>query len=364
VPSLSLRLTLLPLAVLASVIIMVLIMRARSITPAVGLMELTFHPAHQVREHQQAAPSLDPYRGLGGWLDVFDYSLAYSGDAGPAIAPAAAVQEMADAGVGTLFIQGARRDERSPGLIEDRWQLAETLMAAHERDIAVVAWFLPRFDGPDDAGNSEDARRIEALLDFEVMGHRFDGIALDIEADPEPEPEVLDARNRELIRLSSVVDFLAENAGAGPMPVGAIVLPPPLIEDVNPRFWPDFPWMEISGFYDVWLPMAYWSGRSNESGLGDGYGYSAESARRIRTNIAQPDAPMHVIGGIGGVAGERDFTSAEILASTEDYGAFVQSLVDERALGGSIYDWLTQDQTARSLMNELFATGPASKLGQ
>lgn len=349
-------------AVLVGAVVLILVLRGRAITPQLSAVGLTAQPTNRVVPHQQVAPSFAPYQGLGGWLDVFDYSAAYSGPNGPAITPADAVREMADAGVQTLFLQGARRDDRSPGVTEAPWQLAEALMAAHDRDMAVVAWFLPRLDGPDDSGASEDERRITALLDFVVLGHRFDGIALDIEAEPEPEPEVLAARNFELIRLSSVTGFLADNAAAGKMPVGAVVLPPPLIEDVNPNFWPDFPWVEISPFYDVWLPMAYWSGRSNESGFGDGYGYSAESTRRIRANIGQPDAPVHVIGGIGGVAGERDFSAPEVLAGVGDYERFAQSLVDEGAIGGSIYDWLTQDQTARSLMTELFATGPAAPL--
>jgi len=297
--------------------------------------------------------TLEPYKGLGAWIDAFDYSPNYAVD-DPPLTPAV-VEELAAANVKTIFIQAARNDERSAGLLEDRWLLAEILVGAHDRDMAVVAWYLPKFV----PGEVRDFRQLEALVDFEVLGHRFDGVAVDIEADPEPTDEELAIQNAELIRLSQQLRQIS-----GDDVLGAIVLPPPLIEDVNDKFWPDFPWTELGPLYDVWLPMSYWSGRSNESGYGDGYFYNAESTRRIRDHIGQPDAPVHGIGGIGGVTGERDFSSGEILAAATDLPLFAESLRDTDSIGGSIYDWQTLDVESRLLLSDLFATGPAADLGQ
>jgi len=248
--------------------------------------------------------TIEPYRGLGAWLDAFDYSPNYAVE-DPPLTPAV-IDEMAAAGVQTVYVQAARNDERSPGLLEDRWLLSELLTRAHDRGIAVVAWYLPKLV----PGDPRDFQHLEALVEFEILGHRFDGVAVDIEADPEPSPEQLVAQNTELIRLSEQLRGIS-----GDDVLGAIVLPPPLIEDVNENFWPEFPWAEIGPLYDVWLPMSYWSGRSDESGFGDGYFYNAESTRRIRDRIGDPDALVHGIGGIGGVVGERDFTASEILRS-------------------------------------------------
>lgn len=314
------------------------------VTPS-GLL-VTADPAEPVGPR-----TLDPYGGLGAWLDAFDYSPNYS-QGTPAIAPTV-VDDMAAAGVRTIFVQAARNDDRSPDLLEDRWLLAELVLRAHAKDMQVVAWFLPKLT----AENDRDLRHLGAMVDFEILGHRFDGVAVDIEADPEPSPERLAEQNEMLVTLSNQLRIIS-----GEDTLGAIVLPPPLIEDVNENFWPAFPWTEIAPLYDVWLPMSYWSGRSNASGYGDGYNYNAESTRRIRARIGQPAAPVHGIGGIGGVAGERDFTTGEILASADDLPLFAQSLVDTDSIGGSIYDWRTLDDESRALMTELFTRGVASEL--
>lgn len=343
------------MVIVAGLLAMVLWSRTQLYGVAVPSVSTPVDAPNVVALADREPASLAPYEGLGAWIDVFDYSPAFSPDGVPALDPADTVQAMQAAGVRTIYVQAARVGERSGGTTEDRWVLAELLLAAHAADLDVVAWFLPVLDAD---MHEQNAARVSAMAEFEVLGHRFDGIAVDIEAEPEPSGEVLERRNAALLAISSVSRWVA-----GDRPVGAIVLPPPLIEDVNDRFWPEFPWGEIAPFYDVWLPMAYWSGRSDASGFGDGYGYSAESAQRIRERIADPSAPVHAIGGIGGVAGERDFTAAEVLASIDDYPLFAQSVVDAAAIGGSIYDWNTQDAAARALMAELFGPdGPAGDL--
>jgi hypothetical protein len=128
------------------------------------------------------------------------------------------------------------------------------------------------------------------------------------------------------------------------------VLPPVLTEVVNTRYWPDFPWSEIHSSYDVWLPMSYWTFRSVSSGYHDGYTYNDESTRRLRNNLGDQNAVVHAIGGIGD------------LVTVEELDRFAQSLVDDRVVGGSIYDWSTMSAESRAAMARLFATGIAAQL--
>ena len=293
--------------------------------------------------------TVDVYRGYGAWVDVFDFSPPYAGEEPPITADD--IADMAADGVSTLYLQAARLDDRSPGGLEDDWLLAEMLMTAHEHDLAVVGWYLPKWEL-----GSADLERMELLDQFEVLGHRFDGVAVDIEwTRDELEP---DTRSERLVELSTAVRARSDD------PIGAIVLPPVLIEVVNEDFWPGFPWQAIEPLYDVWLPMSYWSFRSDSSGYGDGYTYHEESVRRLRANLGDPDALVHGVGGIGGVDGVDDPDDPEEpLASLDEMQAFLFALRDSDSIGGSIYDWNTLEPAARAVLAEEFSVGEAASLG-
>ena len=258
---------------------------------------------------------LDAYEGLGTWVDVYDYVSEFQ-DPGevPAVTPKT-VDDMARLGVKTLFLQAAQDDARSPGDTIDTPLLAKFVRAGHEAGVQVVAWYLPRF-----ADTAADLRRIRALLDFDVDGQRFDGLALDIEwTDGVPDPA---ARDLALIELSREV-----RSAAGDRPVGAVVLDPIHLEVVNQDYWPNFPWRELAPLYDVWLPMTYWTNRSKDSGYRDGFAYTDENIRRLRNNLDEPDAPVHPVGGIGDAA------------HAADYDGFVRAARAQHAIGWSVYDF-------------------------
>lgn len=295
-----------------------------------------------------APRTIATYEGYGTWIDVFDYSPVYA--KGTPALTAADVDEMADMGVKTLYMQAARLDSRSPMGLVDPWLLAEVLLAAHRNGIAVVAWYLPKWSADD-----SDLQRVRLLRDFEVLGNRFDGLALDIEWIGDIDDET---RNARMVSLSA-----SARRALGPDPIAAIVLPPVLTEVVNTDYWPDFPWVEIAGDYDVWMPMSYWSFRSQKSGYGDGYTYNEESTRRLRDNLGDPTAVVHGIGGIGGTDGVNDNPQPEEpLTSLDELDAFVKSLVDTGSIGGSIYDWATLEPEARERLARLFGEGPGSLL--
>jgi hypothetical protein len=257
---------------------------------------------------------VDVHAGYGTWVDVYDY---LPGGSAPPPVTADTVADMADQGVRTLYLQAARFDEARSDLLTDPGLLAELLVRAHEEGMRVVGWYLPRFVDLD-----RDLAYLQAISDFEVLGHRFDGVAVDIEW-TEGVPDHAE-RSERLVELSERLrDEVGDDA------LGAIVLPPVQIEVVNRRKWPDFPWREIADLYDVWLPMGYWTERAPESGYDDGGRYTDENIRRLRANLDDPDAPVHAIGGIG----DR--------VTAEQAQRFADAIVDNDAIGGSIYDWST-----------------------
>ncbi|HUR49867.1 MAG TPA: hypothetical protein VMY88_10135 [Acidimicrobiales bacterium] len=249
-----------------------------------------------------------PYAGLGTWVDVYDWSVTYTREAGPQVGPET-VDLMAAEGVQTLFIQASKHD--APEDVLERGRLEAIIARAQANGIRVVAWYLPTLVDP-----AADMRRLLAIASLPV-----EGLAVDIEA-----RNVTDVaeRNRRLVQLS------AELRSALPgRAIGGIVLPPVVMEEVNPNYWPGFPWREIAPYYDVWQTMGYWTNRKESSGWSDAYAYTMENVLRLRRNLGLPEAAVHPIGGIG------DRTTPEDLAG------FHRAAVESASIGGSLYDWRT-----------------------
>lgn len=276
-------------------------------------------PAMLDGEAAEPERTVEAYAGYGAWVDVYDYAPSFQASGAPPPLAPAAVDEMASRGVRTLYLQAAQLDPRSPGLLVDPQVLARFVIRAQRAGLHVVAWYLPRFTDID-----RDLAHLEAMADFEVLGHRFDGVAVDIEwTEGIPDHR---ARSEALVELS---DRLRETTDGDAL--GAIVLPPVQIEVVNRNKWPDFPWRELRDSYDVWLPMGYWTQRSPESGFQDGDAYTRQNVRRLRENLDDPDAPVHAIGGL----------AADV--TPEHVTGFAEALADTEAIGGSMYDWASLD---------------------
>lgn len=258
-----------------------------------------------------------PYAGVGTWLSRYRFTREFGG-AQPAVTPSA-VDAMADAGVHTLYLQPAADDPRYPALLSTDI-LGEFLVRAHARGMQVVAWYLPHFD--DVAG---DLRRLREMAAFRVDGQGFDAVAVDIEFTDAVE---LRARNEALIHLSRQV-----RAALPDIQLGAIVLPPVVTDVLNTAYWPDFPWRELRDLYDVWLPMAYWSNRSEE-GFTDPHRYVGENIERVRRHLGDPCAVVSVIGGY------------DLQQTAADYAAMVRAATEQRAIGVSVWDWPTTPPSA------------------
>ena len=265
-----------------------------------------------LRAPAPAERSLTAYEGAGAWVDVFDTR----GAVGEAVVTPAAVDAMADAGVQTLYLQVARDDQEGVAELDDPGLAARFLVRAHERGLRVVGWYVPRFGDV-----ARDLDHLRAIAEFDVLGHRFDGVAVDIEWTE----SVGDAaeRSARLVELSQGLrDAVGDDA------LGAIVLPPVQIEVVNPAFWPAFPWDELAPLYDAWLPMGYWTERTAASGYRDAATYTTENLQRLADHLGD-DAPVHAIGGL---AEET---------TPDDLAGFVAAADAGGAVGASIYDWAT-----------------------
>lgn len=305
-------------------------------------------PAPTIERPTPAAPQqwqvgVDAYRGLGAWVDVWDWAPSYTSADSPPVGPSE-IERMAEHGVTTLYIQASRLDDRGSGPIESAELLAEWIAMAHDHDIAVVGWYLPRWE---DA--AEDLARLVAIAEFDIDGNRFDGVAVDIEGVPRPDQRA--DWNKRLVDLSTQL-----RTAVGPMALGAIVLPPTLLEVVNVDYWPEFPWAALAPLYDVWLPMSYWSFRADDSPFANGYDYNADATRRLRSNLGDSQATVHAIGGIGAVIGDANTDASEPAALVSELDGFVRSLVDTDAIGGSIYDWASMDEVGRQTMTNAMRT--------
>jgi hypothetical protein len=260
---------------------------------------------------------LSPYQRAGTWVTRYRFSREYAG-ANPPITPAS-VDAMADAGVHTVYLQAAADDARYPDLLSPDL-LGAFLTRAHARGMQVVAWYLPHLTDV-----NADLRRLQAMIGFRSGGQAFDAIAVDIE---DLSVADVDTRNARLVDLSTRLHAVAPG-----VTLGAIVLPPVATDVLNPAYWPRFPWRQLSGLYQVWLPMAYWSNRTDAT-WSDAYRYTAENISRVRANLGEGCAAVSTIGGFG------------TTETATDYAGMVRAAAERAAIGVSIFDWTTTPAAA------------------
>jgi hypothetical protein len=278
-------------------------------------------PALLAAPDSAADRTVAAYEGLGAWVDLYDTG----GD--PVLVTPDVVDDMADHGVRTLYLQVARDQETSDPGLADPALAARFLVRAHQRGLRVVGWYVPRFG---DIGRDLD--HLQAIDRFEVLGHRFDGVAVDIEW-TETVPDPVD-RSARLVELSQ---GLQDSVGGDA--IGAIVLPPVQTDIVNPALWPGFPWGDLARLYDAWLPMGYWTQRTVASGYRDAAAYTAENIDRLRAEVGT-GAVVHAIGGLA-----EDTTA-------DDLAGFARAADTGGAVGTSLYDWATLAPETRQLATD------------
>ncbi len=243
-----------------------------------------------------------PYAGLGTWLDL--YAAPYWRD------PEREAAAMARNGVKTLYLQTGNYDESS-ALWHPR-ALGRFVDAAHADGLRVVAWYLPAFTNP----RQDEQRALAAIRFRSAKGERFDSFALDIEASL---AHPVSLRTRRLLLLSAE---LRRAVGPG-YPLGAII-PSPVGIRRHKKYWPGFPYRGLARFYDVFLPMAYFTDHDIH-GVRAARAYVAADAAIIRARTGDPHVPIHLIGGLANAMQPRDVTG------------FMRAVADCRPLGYSLY---------------------------
>jgi len=277
------------------------------------------------------AADVSAYEGLGTWVDVYDYVPEFQQDLTPPDVMPESVDDMAALGVDTLYLQAAFADADAPDdAVVDADLVGEFLTRAHDHDLRVVAWYLPRLGDVD-----ADLRLVEALHEFEADGERFDSIALDIEWTADV-PDTTE-RNERLVDLTERSRLIV-----GEDALGAIVLPPVQLEVVNPQLWPEFPWIDLAPHYDVWLPMAYFTFRDGEHR--EAHRYVDESVRRLRANLDDSDASVHAIGGIADLTTVVDVDG--IRRAVDDGELIGWSLYDYETTPSPLWPWLRSSRSA------------------
>jgi hypothetical protein len=238
---------------------------------------------------------------------VYDWSNEYTGGK-PSVGPAD-IDRKASLGVQTLYVQATK--QKSSSMIVDPQLLRPIIDRAHAHGMGVIAWYAPTLEDP--------ALDLHKMLAMKALG--VEGIGVDIESRAVGD---VAERNRRLVDLS-----IALRQHLPQVPIAAVTMPAVLMEVINPNFWPAFPYRDISGAYDAWMPMDYWTSRTQSSGYRDAYRYTAENIDRLRAQLGNPSLPVHPIGGIGDTTSEADAD------------AFHRAAAERNAIGGSVYDYHT-----------------------
>lgn len=249
--------------------------------------------------------SLEMFRGLGTWIDIYDGGLMHH--------PRRTVRRASAKGVETIYVETA--NYHSPSPVMRRRKMAALIDFAHRRGLRVVAWYLPGFRDID-----KDFRRSMRAIRFTTAsGQRFDSFALDIESPLVDDPK---RRTRRLLRLS---DRLRRTVGKR-YTLGAII-PSPRGMQLSPSYWPGFPYKRLARQYDVILPMIYFTWRV--SGYRPVYRYTARCFRIVRRETAQRKFPVHAIGGL----------ADEV--NGQEGRAFARAVTHKGAIGAGLYDFGT-----------------------
>ena len=244
------------------------------------------------------------YAGLGTWISIFG-TKAYT-------QPDSVAAAIAARGVKTVYVETSNFSQADD--VVRPAQLGALVDALHADGLHVVAWYLPGLIKP-----AVDLRRALAAIHFTTAtGGTFDGFALDIEATAVKRVAVRTARALSLSRA------LRAAVGDG-YALGAII-PSPRGMQIKPAYWPNFPYTQLAGLYDVFLPMVYWT--YSVKGPDGAYGYLAWALALLRAGAANPDLSIHLVGG------------TSYRATVPEQQAFAQLVADDgRLTGWSLYDW-------------------------
>lgn len=280
-----------------------------------------------------------PYRGLGTWVDLYDF------EAPGMPSPPEIVAALHARGVKTIFLQTGRWN--LPEGLSKSGSLGSFLDESHRRGMKVVGWYLPGFANVQrDVDRSVDVWRFAS-----PSGQQFDGFGVDIEDQREV------GRNPAAFAVG-VIDYSRRLREA--LPPGSVIAAIPVDAKNNersPGSWAGFPWPEIGQLYDVIMPMAYWTVTKR----GDCRSIQYDAGAYLRDVIAKTGALMNATKSFHPVGGIAD------CMTPEETAAFVNVGLEDKWIGLSVYDFLTTEQSPHrdvfwshlARANALIAENPA-----
>jgi hypothetical protein len=256
-------------------------------------------------------PDLTIFRGLGTWVDLYDYGTSSGLD------PATAVPVMQSRGIRTIYIETARY--RSTSAFDFPTDIGRWIEAAHAAGMKIVGWYLPAYST---YMNADVSRTVAIATYRSPAGQGFDGLGIDIEYKTSGQ-----ARSAWFSDIATHLARVRTGATAA-FPIGAITVPP-LAMDIYPASWSGFPWAAVGANANIVIPMGYWSYRHDCSSNPNHcpYQYSVGNINAARTRTG--GLPVHLIGGVA------DSVTSQGVAD------FVKAAHDARAYGASLYDYRT-----------------------
>jgi len=277
--------------------------RFRALVPALVVLGSTMAVIGGSPAEASKAPSLTAYQGLGSWVDIYDAALWRD--------PAAVISEMHAHGVRTLFLETG--NWRIDTKIFEPAVVAKYVDEAHSQGMKAVAWYVPDFKSVD----RDLARSLAAARFTTSSGERFDSFGLDIESTEVRDPKV---RTAQALLLSTLI-----RQAMGPSYPLAAIVPSPYAMRLIPTYWPGFPFVKFAALYDVFVPMGYFTFRTN--GPTEAAAYTTATLSLLHDVTG--GAPVHAIGGLA-----SNTSGLEV-------GAFVRAAIRQGAIGASLYDFGT-----------------------
>jgi hypothetical protein len=282
-------------------------------------------PAPADPPKRATAGTLEPYRGLGAWVDRYDWTNLFTKDR-PAFT-LASVDRMAAAGIQTMYIQ-IPHWQTTPDIYEPE-RLQPIIDRAHALGMYVVGWYLPwLFDV------NTDLRKLVAMANLDL-----DGIQIDIEKTTSVAMASVTLRNLRLSEFHRSLRLLLP----GRM-VSADIVAPTLLDGQTSRWaWPSypakttkpnwggpFPYAEIFANYDLVGLQTHWTVNTSNSGWKDAQAFVLENMNRMRTYSGRAEFPIQAIGGLPNAQ-----------STINDLIGYIDAAKASGSFGFSLYDWET-----------------------
>jgi hypothetical protein len=282
-------------------------------------------PAPADPPKRASAATLDPYRGLGTWVDKLDWSNLYGKN--KPVVTLATIDQIAAAGIQTIYLQIPSYQITSPDIYEPE-RLLPLIDRAHALGMYVVGWYFPAF-----LDVNTDLRKVVAMANLDI-----DGIQIDIEKSDFATLKDINVRNARLSEFNRSIrsllpgrvitaDVIAPTWMDGQVGRWAWPNYPPAPRGAN---WPGFPYAELAATYDLTALQVYWTENTANSGWRDAQAFTLENMNRMRAYAGRPDYPIQAIGGV--------YTSKSPL---NDLLGYVEAARAAGSVGVSLYDWTT-----------------------